>query len=111
MGDRKHPELATYFANISAAMSSVAAIADEHTVIVQMLAFSNVEGQLPRYLKMMWEAGLEEVFLPSLRTEKDHRLWRNVPGRRWYSNQRGQTPGSREVVLIHKKAMGQHPNA
>jgi hypothetical protein len=26
-----------------------------------------------------------------------------VPSRRWYSQQRGETPGSQEVVLIHQK--------
>ncbi len=51
----------------------------------------------------MEEAGLSEVFLPILRGEADGRLWRTVPSRRWYSDQRGETPGSREVVLIHRK--------
>jgi hypothetical protein len=103
MGDRKYPELATYFANIRATMSSVAAIADEHTMIVQMVAFSDASWQLPRYLATMEEVGLREVFLPTLRGELDGRLWRSVPNRRWYSDQRGDTPGSQEVVLIHRK--------
>lgn len=104
MGDRKHPELATYFANIKATMSSVASLSDDRTTIVQMLAFSDVQWQLPRYLETMEEAGLTEVFLSSLAGEADGRLWRRVPGRRWYSDQRGSTPGSKEVVLIHRKA-------
>lgn len=104
MGDRKYPELATYFANIKATMSSVAAIADRNTIIVQMLAFSEAQWQLPRYLETMEEAGLTEVFLPTLKNEADGRLWRSVPGRRWYSDQRGATPGSKEVVLLHRKA-------
>ena len=45
----------------------------------------------------------EEMFLSSLRGERDGRLWRSVPNRRWYSDQRGETPGSQEVVLIHRK--------
>lgn len=103
MGDRKYPKLATYFANIKATMSSVAALADKHTVIVQMVAFSDASWQLDRYLETMEEAGLQEVFLPALRGERDGRLWRSVPNRRWYSDQRGETPGSLEVVLIHRK--------
>ena len=103
MGDRKYPELATYFTNIKATMSSVSALADDQTIIVQMLAFSDAKWQLPRYLDTMREAGLQEVFLPTLQEEGDGRLWRSVPGRRWYSDQRGDTPGSQEVVLIHKK--------
>lgn len=103
MGDRHYPELRTYFVNILATMSSVAALADEDTVIVQMVAFSDASWQLPRYLETMQEAGLSEVFLPVLRGERDGRLWRNVPGRRWYSDQRGETPGSQEVVLFYRR--------
>jgi len=103
MGDRKYPELKTYFENIHATMSSVAALADERTIIVQMIAFSEPAWQLPRYLKTMEEAGLREMRLPVLKGQGDGRLWRSVPGRRWYSDQRGETPGSEEVVLIHQK--------
>lgn len=103
MGDRKCPELKTYFDNIRAVMLSLAAVANEHTTVVQMVAFSDREWQLQRYLEAMEDAGLQEVFLEALVREGDGRLWRAVPGRRWYSDQRGDTPGSQEVVLIHRK--------
>jgi hypothetical protein len=104
MGDRRYPGLRTYFENIKATMSSVAAVANKRTVIVQMLAFSEPEWQLSRYLKTMEQAGLKEVTLSALRREGDGRLWRSVPGRRWYNEQRGNTPASQEVVLFHCKA-------
>jgi hypothetical protein len=104
MGDRKYPELKTYFDNIRSTMSSVAAVANARTVIVQMVAFAEPSWQLPRYLKTMEEAGLRELKLSELRGERDGRLWRSVPSRRWYSDQRGETPASQEVVLIHRKA-------
>ncbi|WP_407167928.1 DNA methyltransferase [Bradyrhizobium sp. ORS 111] len=103
MGDRKYPGLKTYFNNIRGSMSSVAALADRDTIVVQMVAFSAPDWQLPRYLEAMEEAGLTELFLPSLKGERDGRLWRSVPGRRWYSAQRGTTPGSQEVVLFHRR--------
>jgi hypothetical protein len=78
-------------------------VRSSHTVIVQMLAFSEPRWQLPRYLETMEEAGLTEAFLPAFNKEADGRLWRSVPSRRWYSQQRGETPGSQEVVLIHQK--------
>jgi hypothetical protein len=106
MGDRKYPELKTYFDNIRATMSSVAALANARTVIVQMVAFSDQSWQLPRYLETMEEAGLREVFLPVLKDKGDGRLWRSVPNRRWYNDQRGETPAAEEVVLIHQKAQG-----
>jgi hypothetical protein len=104
MGDRKNPKLEAYFDNIRATMSSVAILADRRTIILQMVAFSDRRRQLPRYLETLAEAGLREVFLPMLKGQSDGRLWRSVPGRRWYSQQRGHTPASQEVVLIHRKA-------
>lgn len=104
MGDRKNPLLNTYFDSIRRTMSSAAALANADTTIVQMLAFSEPKWQLARYLEAMRQAGLVEVFLPFLSGEGDGRLWRRVPGRRWYSEQRGDTPGSHEVVLIHRRA-------
>jgi hypothetical protein len=103
MGYRRLPGLKPYFDNIRATMSSIAALADENTIIVQMVAFSDASWQLPRYLETMEEAGLRELFLRGLRGERDGRLWRSVPNRRWYSDQRGETPGSQEVVLFHKR--------
>jgi hypothetical protein len=103
MGDRRYPELATYFAAIKGTMSSIAALADGCTVVVQMVAFSDPSRQLPRYLETMEEVGLQEMLLPLLQGERDGRLWRSVLNRRWYSGQHGETPGSHEVVLIHRK--------
>ena len=103
MGDRKYPDLRTYFDNIGSTMSSIAAIADEKTTVVQMIAFSDPSWQLDRYLQTMGEAGLSEVFLPALAGKADGRLRRSVPSRRWYSDKLGNTPGSNEVVLIHRK--------
>jgi hypothetical protein len=105
MGDRKYPELKTYFENIHATMSSIAALADHRTIIVQMVAFSDPRWQLLRYLETLEKAGLTEMFLPALSGYRDGRLWRAVPSRRWYSDQRGETPASNEVVLIHKKSV------
>jgi hypothetical protein len=102
MGDRKYPELKTFFDNIRGTMSSVAALADRRTIVVQMIAFSEPKWQLPRYIETMEEAGLSEMYLPVLKGERDGRLWRSVPGRRWYSDQRGETPASQEVVLFHQ---------
>lgn len=99
MGGRKAVE---YFAKIRATTESVAKLCDNNTIIVQMLAFARPETQLPQYLDAMAAAGLTEMFLPSLIGEHGGRLWRSVPNRKWYSEQRGETPGSKEVVLFHR---------
>jgi DNA methylase len=104
MGDRQFPELRTYFDSVRAAMSSVMAVCDFQTVVVQMVAFSDPSWQLPRYLATMEDAGLKEIRLPILRGEGDGRLWRSVPGRRWYNDLPARTPGAKEVVLFHQRS-------
>jgi hypothetical protein len=32
------------------------------------------------------------------------RIWREVPGRKWYANKRGEIPASKEVMLLHRLA-------
>jgi hypothetical protein len=107
MGDRKSPGLQSYFDNLHANFSSVAAMAGPETTIVQMVAFSEVDWQLPKYLKVMESCGLIEI-LPWEDTfdDEDGRLWRDVPGRRWHAQQKKKAPGAREVVLVHRKAEG-----
>lgn len=102
MGDRKRPGQETYFETIRRSLASVAKICADDAIFVQVVAFAQPEWQLPRYLEAAAEAGLEEFRLPILADEADGRLWRDVPNRRWYADQRGQTPGSKEVMLFHR---------
>lgn len=105
LGDRKNPGLKSYFDNLKSTFNSVAAMAGDETTIVQMVAFSKPDWQLPKYLEVMEESGLEEhrpwdVALD----DEDGRLWRDVPSRRWHAHQKNHAPGAREVVLVHRKA-------
>lgn len=104
MGDRKNPGLQSYFDNLKATFSSISAMAGSDTTIVQMVAFSEVDWQLPKYLEVMEDCGLSE-FVPwdDATDDEDGRLWRNVPGRRWHAQQKSKSPGAREVVLVHQK--------
>jgi hypothetical protein len=101
LGDRKHPELTTYFDNLREVLCSAVKLSSTDTVFVQVVAFNSPDWQLPRYLEIAEEAGLTELFIPNTGS-RDHRLWRNVPNRRWYADQRGSTNSSREVVLFHR---------
>ena len=102
MGDRHAVRLNGYFASLKASLASVAALCDRNTTIVQVVAFSQPEWQLPRYLSVADDAGMAECFLPDCTNAPDGRLWRTVPNRRWYADQRGVTNGSEEVVLFHR---------
>jgi hypothetical protein len=102
MGARNTHKLNSYFANLKESLQSVAALCDRDTTIVQVVAFSEPEWQLPRYLSVGDDVGMIECFLPDCTESPDGRLWRTVPNRRWYADQRGVTNGSEEVVLFHR---------
>ena len=102
-GDRKQSSLTRYFETLLAAFRSIHRIADAKTTIVQMVAFSEPDTQLPRYLDTMSKAGFSEVSAPVSDDSPDGRLWRSVPGRKWCARQMGSTGGSQEVVFFHRK--------
>lgn len=103
MGDRKNPGLRTYFEQLEAAFFSVAAMAGPETTIVQVVAFSDADWQLPMYLEVMKRCGLVEYYPWDNSEADDGRLWRDVPNRKWHALQKSHSPGAREVVLVHRK--------
>lgn len=103
-GDRRRPRLQSYFENARDVFASLAQLSDANTIFVQMLAFSDASWQLPAYLGAMRTAGLEEIEAGDLANETDGRLWRLVPNRKWYADQRGTGGASSEVVLFHRRA-------
>ena len=101
LGCRNELELTRYYSRLEAAFTSLARLVDNTTFVVQVVAFGNPTWQLSRYLKAMRNAGFVEVVIPKLATHDDGRLWRKVPNRKWHATSKGDTPGSREVVLFH----------
>jgi DNA methylase len=102
-GDRHNPGLSTYFKTARATFESIARLADEQTLFVQMVAFSEPSWQLPTYLETLEAIGLSEIRLPQLATASDGRLWRTVPNRKWYAATRERQGAAREVVLLHRR--------
>lgn len=101
-GDRKNKELESYFFNLEKIFRSIREIVSEDTIILQLIAFSNSDWQLRRYLETMGEAGFKEYKLRNFSSFSDGRLWRSVPNRKWHAAQKGFTHSSKEVVLFHK---------
>jgi hypothetical protein len=101
-GHRKQHGLTTYFNGIRESFAGVRQVIDPSALVVQMVAFSEPEWQIPRYLKAMQEAGFEEVSPKSLGIPVDGRLWRSVPGRRWFALIQGSLATSKELVLFHR---------
>jgi len=106
LGPRDEAELATYYARLKSVFSSVRSLLDSKSLVVQLVAFSNPVWQLKAYLETMKEAGFVEAEADCVTSAKVRgRIWREVPGRKWYANKRGEIPASKEVMLLHRVAV------
>lgn len=102
LGGRHDRELNTYFEQATAAFAAVRRTMSAATVLLQVVAFADPRQHLPRYLSAMQDAGLREHKLDVLGGDGDGRLWREVPGRKWYA-QKSTSLAKFEVVLLHRK--------
>lgn len=94
--DRRGASIDKYFDKAEASWRSIRKPLRSGAVVVQLIAFSDPDQQLRKYLSVMQRAGFEEH-----RSKHDHRIWRDVPGRRWHANSKGELASSREVLLMH----------
>lgn len=105
MAARSDRTQGTYFKQLEAAYTDVAKLCDDQTWLVQVVGFNDVVDQLQRYLSTMNRAGFSEVVFSQLSTAEDGRLWRDVPGRRWWARAGDRSEvvrhTAREVVLVH----------
>jgi hypothetical protein len=100
LGGRHDAELKTYFDRATGAFEAVQKTMSPKTLLLQVVAFANPKEHLPRYLSVLADVGLRECKLDILRREGDGRLWREVPGRKWYA-QNSNSLAKSEVVLLH----------
>jgi hypothetical protein len=106
MAARSDRTLGAYFKQLEAAYSDVARLCSRDTWLVQVVGFNDVDDQLQRYLSTMNRAGFCEIVFDQLATGDDGRLWRDVPGRRWWARAGDRSDvvqhTAREVILVHK---------
>lgn len=103
MGSRTPTGLNNYFKAIENSFSQLHSLLAEEAIVVQLLAFSNILEQLPRYLGSMENAGFQEYGHTIDSDSLSGRLWRQVPLRRWYASFKGNISSSHEVLLIHRR--------
>jgi DNA modification methylase len=107
MSARSAKSLDIYFGKLEAAWTDVAGLMSPGTWLVQMVGFNEPKSQLPRYLETMSRSGLTEQLFPELKNRADGRLWREVPGRRWWvkaGEKKGTAPHTAsEVILVHRR--------
>jgi DNA methylase len=92
--------LQNYFWNIENSFHSIRRVIAPTGMVVQMLAFSDAESQLPHYLDAMNRAGFVES--GGLTIDGRSRVWRSVPNQRWYCHNGRQQDSGKEVVLFHR---------
>ncbi|MCR9096303.1 MAG: DNA methyltransferase [bacterium] len=98
-GSRTPTGLRNYFSMIADAFSSVARVMHRDGLVVQIVGFSDIQMQLPRYISAMDDAGFEEV-RPN--GPGSHRLRRRVANRKWYAKLQGNVDASTELLLLHR---------
>ncbi len=103
-GGRHTHKLPKYFEDLRESYQSVGRLLKKDGLVVQMVAFNEKDWQLRAYLSAMNQAGFSEVMPEELGLPSKRRLWRSVPGRRWYSQIRGKIQSSKEVVLFHRNS-------
>jgi DNA modification methylase len=101
-GSRSPLGLENYFRNVEECFRSVRRVVAQNAVVVQLVAFSHTESQLPRYLAAMELAGFAEC--DALSISADNRVWRSVPNRKWYCHNGREQDSAKEVVLVHRPA-------
>jgi len=101
-GSRQQQGLHSYFIKSLHTLKAIHRIMRPGGYIVQILAFSDPQNHLPRYLDNMEKAGFKEVLFQNKSTFGTHnRIWRIVPNRKWHASLKGNTMGSKEVLLVH----------
>lgn len=106
-GSRSHLGLMRYFRMLTASFRSIRKIIHPEALIIQLVSFSNLETQLPLFLRAMDQAGYYECF--SLSNKFSSRIWRLIPHRKWYTQLTDLRSdqliwGRQEVLLFHRPA-------
>lgn len=99
LADRRPNARERYLARLRQCFSSVRKVMAEDTAIVQLVAFSDPDIELPMYLNALEDCGLEQCELPS----GARASVRRVPNRKWYAYIAGQSQSSTEFLLIHRR--------
>jgi DNA modification methylase len=102
LGPRSEPQLTTYYKRLHSVFSNIRPLLADDALVVQLVAFSDPSWQVEKYLYVMKQSGYRELKVHgNTISTLDGRIWRRVPGRKWYANNRGAIAASNEVMLIH----------
>jgi len=100
LGGRSITGLKIYFTKLTDTFWALRQFIDQSALVVQLVAFSDSDLQLPAFLNAMHSAGYEELTPFSNRGSK--RPMRKVPNRRWYTYGDKKQHASNEILLFHR---------
>jgi hypothetical protein len=100
LGGRSRSGIKSYFIRLREIFESIHSFIHPDALLVQLVAFSNPEMQLPAFLESMRLAGYEELQL--LTTPSNERPSRLVPNRRWYTNIGNNQHAGNEILILHR---------
>lgn len=95
MGGRTVIGQESYFEEIGRTWAAMHRLVAPGGVVVQLVAFTSPDEQLPRYEQAMAAAGFERD--ATLMNE-----WRDVPNRRWYYRVNPERGRASEILLVHR---------
>lgn len=90
-----------YMEQVRSSFGGIRKTLHKNAHVVQLVAFSTPETQLPLYLRAMQEAGYTEAACPGMEN-LEGRLIRQVPNRKWYAQYKGSLSASKEFVFVHR---------
>ena len=97
MGGRSQSGQSDYFERLTIAFRHIRRVLSRDGLVVQLVAFSHPDVQLPLFMEAMSAAG----FVATMSEQRiKATMTREVANRRWYARGR-QSGSSREVLLIH----------
>lgn len=99
LGGRSKKGQQDYFLRLTRTFDSLRGVIDSNAVVVQLVAFSDPDTQLPAFLHSMISAGYEE--LTPFCSSGSERPYRKVPNRKWYTQLGQSQHASNEVLLVH----------
>ena len=100
LGGRSEKRQREYFERLTRTYNLLRSVIDESAVVVQLVAFSEPDTQLSRFLNSMVSAGYEELRL--FRSPEFERPYRQVPNRKWYTQLGQNHDASNEILLVHR---------
>jgi hypothetical protein len=100
LGGRSMTGLKSYFTRLTNIFWGLRQFIDSDALVVQLVAFSDPDTQLPAFLNAMHSAGYEE--LTPFENVGLKRPLREVPNRRWYTYFEKNQHASNEILLFHR---------